>query len=141
MHYNSVDHFLTTHQAQIIDMMASAQAATGGYYATLSETGRRADARAAAQRMMDAVRQVQLDGQVVQATARQRDSAGVPLDDLTRLVDHMETRFIAFVQAELRAQPELAAEILRRLRNANARFRSNVMAVKLDKTIRQLQGR
>ncbi|HET7079648.1 MAG TPA: hypothetical protein VFM49_19620, partial [Chloroflexia bacterium] len=109
--------------------------------AALSEAARRADARAAAQRMMAAVRQVQLDGQTVQATARQRDSAGIALDDLTRLVDQMETRFIAFVQAELRAQPELAAEILRRLRNANARFRSNVMAVKLDKTIRQLQER
>ncbi|HEX6608179.1 MAG TPA: hypothetical protein VF276_14845 [Chloroflexia bacterium] len=141
MHYNSVDHFLTAHESQIIDMMASAQQATGGHYAGLSEAARRADAQAAAQRMMAAVRQVQLDGQTVQATARQRDSAGIPLDDLTRLVDQMETRFIAFVQAELGAQPELAAEILRRLRNANARFRSNVMAVKLDKTIRQLQRR
>jgi hypothetical protein len=141
MHYNSVDHFLSAHESQIIEMMASAQQATGGHYAALSEAALRADARAAAQRMMAAVRQVQLDGQTVQATARQRDSAGIALDDLTRLVDQMETRFIAFVQAELRAQPELAAEILRRLRNANARFRSNVMAVKLDKTIRQLQER
>jgi hypothetical protein len=47
----------------------------------------------------------------------------------------METRFMAYVQAELSAQPDLAAEILRRLRNVNARFRSNVTAVKLDKTI------
>ena len=139
MRYNSVDHFLTTHEPQIIDLMESAQQATGGHYASLPAVERRADAQAAARRMMDAVRQVQLDRRTVQETARQRDRAGIALDDLTRLVDHMETRFIAYVQAELSAQPELAAEILRRLRNANARFRSNIMAVKLDKTIQQLQ--
>jgi hypothetical protein len=141
MRYNSVDHFLTAHESQIIGLMERAQQATGGHYAALSEAERRADAQAATRRMMDAVRQVQLDRRTVQDTARQRDSAGIALDDLTRLVDQMETRFIAYVQAELRAQPELAAEILRRLRNANARFRSNVMAVKLDKTIQQLQRR
>jgi hypothetical protein len=141
MHYNSIDHFLTAHEAQIIRLMESAQQATGGHYAALPEAARRADARAATQRMMDAVRQVQLDRQVIQETARQRDSAGIALDDLTRLVDQMEARFLAYMQAELSAQPELAAEILRRLRNVNARFRSNVMAVKLDKMIRQLQRR
>jgi hypothetical protein len=121
--------------------MERAQEATGGHYAALSEAARRATAQAATRRMMDAVRQVQLDRQIVQETARQRDSAGIALDDLTRLVDQMEARFLAYVQAELSAQPELAAEILRRLRNVNARFRSNVMAVKLDKTIQQLQRR
>jgi hypothetical protein len=141
MHYNSIDHFLSTHEPQIIGLMERAQEATGGHYATLSAADRRADAQAATQRMMDAVRQVQLDRQVVQETARQRDNAGIALDDLTRLVDQMEARFLAYVQAELSAQPDLAAEILRRLRNVNARFRSNVMAVKLDKTIQQLQRR
>ncbi len=141
MHYNSAEHFLRTQTDAITARLAEGQAAAGGHYARLTPAARQATAAADAHQFIAALLAANLAPDVVQAGARAAGDAGVPIDDLLRMTDETQPRLLAFITAELADQPELGADLVRRIRDVNARFRSNVTAVKLEQAIARLRPR
>ena len=85
------------------------------------------------------LRTTHVDRDVIQDTARQTDTQGIALDDLTRMSLEMERRFIPYIQAQLAGQPEFAADLIRRYRHITTSYRSNITAVKLDRALGRLK--
>ena len=139
MPYNSIDHFLTAHQAAIAALMEDAQRATGGHYAAMSPEQLRRTAQSDVRQIIEVLRTTHVDRDAIQDTARQTDTQGIALDDLTRMSLEMERRFIPYIQAQLAGQPEFAADLIRRYRHITASYRSNITAVKLDRTLGRLK--
>jgi len=139
MHYNSIDHFLTANLADIAALMEDAQRATGGHYAAMSPEQLRQTAESDVRQIIEVLRTTHVDRDVIQDTARQTDMQGIALDDLTRMSLEMERRFIPYIQAQLAGQPEFAADLIRRYRHITTSYRSNITAVKLDRTLGRFQ--
>jgi hypothetical protein len=139
MPYNSIDHFLTANLAAITALMEAAQRATGGHYAAMSPDQLRQTAQSDVRQIIEVLRTTHVDRDTIQDTARQTDTQGIALDDLTRMSLEMERRFIPYIQAQLAGQPEFAADLIRRYRHITASYRSNITAVKLDRTLGRLK--
>jgi hypothetical protein len=139
MHYNSIDHFLTVHEPDIAALIEDAERATGGHYAGMTPDQLRGTAQSDARELIAGLRAAHVAREVVQETARQTETQGIALDDLTRMSLEIERRFIAYVQAELAEQPEFAADLVRRCRHITAGYRSNITAVKLDRALGRLK--
>ena len=141
MHYNSPEHFLQVHIEDISRIMADAQAASSLHYAALDAAGRATQARAATARLIAAWNQAHLTADTAQTIARTSEQAGIALDDLQRLIDVLEPRLLTFIEAQLAAQPSVGIELVRRLRHVNTRFRTNITAVQLDKTLARMEAK
>jgi hypothetical protein len=139
MHYNSIDHFLTVHEPDIAALIEDAECATGGHYAAMAPEQLHQTAQSDAHQLIEGLRAAHVDRTTIQDNARQTDTQGIALDDLTRMSLEIERRFIAYVQAELAEQPEFAADLARRCRHITAGYRSNVTAVKLDRALGRLK--
>jgi hypothetical protein len=139
MQYNSIDHFLTANLADIAALMEDAQRATGGHYAAMSPEQLRETAQSDVRQIIEVLRTTHVDRDVIQDTARQTDMQGIARDDLTRMSLVMERLFIPYIQAQLAGQPEFAADLIRRYRHITTSYRSNITAVKLDRTLGRLK--
>ncbi len=139
MRYHSIDQFLTTHQTVLTGLMEAAQREAGGHYAAMTPIQLQQTAAGDAEQLITALRNSPLARESFQENARAVDSNGVALDDLQRLADAVEARFIPYFTTQLDGEPDLREELLRRLRHINGRFRSGIRAVQIDKTIRRLQ--
>ena len=85
------------------------------------------------------IRQATLD----RGHRRRRPSNTAPpndLNDLTRMSNALDRGLVAYVEAELGSQPDLCADLVRRIRHVTASYRSNVTSVKLDSTLNRLSG-
>lgn len=139
MHYNSIDHFLTVHEPDIAALIEDAERVTGGHYAAMAPDQLHRTAQSDARELIAGLRAAHVDRTAIQDTARQTDTQGIALDDLTRMSIEIERRFIPYIQAELAEQPEFAADLVRRCRHITAGYRSNVTAVKLDRALGRLK--
>ena len=139
MYYNSLDQFLTPRTADLTAIMEGVQTQIGGHYATMIAEQRHTNAINDTQYVITVWRSASIDREQPHAIAAQADQAGVDVDDLKRLVDTVHPLFVAFVQRELAAQPELAAEIIRRMHHSSSNYRSRVTEVKLDKALRRIR--
>jgi hypothetical protein len=139
MLYNSLDHFLTVHEPDITKLMENAQRAAGGRYTGMTAIQIAESAHAATQRFVKTLRSGQLDSETAQQIAQQMNTAEIAPDDLIQMVNEMEVCFIAYVEAQLRGQPEMGLDLLRRLRHINSRLRTRITAAKLDQAIGRLQ--
>jgi hypothetical protein len=137
--YNSLEHFLREHEPGFVAVMEAAQRATGGHYAAMTPAQLHANAAADVQHLLQSIRQATLDRGAIQKAAEQTGAAGINLDDLTRMSNALDRGLVAYVEAELGSQPELCADLLRRIRHVTASYRSNVTSVKLDSTLKRLQ--
>ena len=87
-------------------LMEDAQRATGGHYASMAPEQLRETAQSDARELIAGLAEPpHVDRTAIQDTARQTDTQGIALDDLTRMSVEIERRFIAYVQAELAEQP------------------------------------
>jgi hypothetical protein len=139
MHYNSIDHFLTVHEPDIAALIEDAERATGGHYAAMPPDQLHRTAQSDAHQMIEGLRATHVNRTTIQDTARQTDTQGIALDDLTRMSLEIERRFVPYVETELAEQREFAADLVRRCRHITAGYRSNVTAVKLDRTLGRLK--
>lgn len=139
MPYNSLDHFLDEHEPHIMRLMEDAQRAVGGRYAAMTGAQLAEAAHSGTQRFMKTLRAGQLDSETAQQIARQMDSSAIAPDDIIAMVNEMEIRFIGYVESVLEGQPELALNLLRRLRHLNSRLRTRLTAAKIDQAIQRFQ--
>ena len=138
MRYNSLDHFLKEHEAEIAAIIMDVQRRVGGHYARLAPEELQQNAAQDAQYVMQIWRKGLADREA-REIATHADRAGIDLNDLIRLVDEMAVSFAAFFEEELREQPELREDLLRRMRHTSASYRTSIIAVRLDKKLSQFQ--
>ncbi|MDQ2809240.1 MAG: hypothetical protein M3Z04_20390 [Chloroflexota bacterium] len=142
MRYNSLDHFLTAQHAAIVTAMVAAQQAAGGHYAALTPAALQQNAANDVAEVLHNIRQLLLDSTIIQgfqAGAQENVADGVDLSDLIRMDQAFERGFCALVEQELRDQPDLAAELIRRIHYLTGRFRNSVTGVKVDQTLNRLR--
>jgi hypothetical protein len=139
MLYNSPEHFLTAQTAAIVEVVAGAQRAAGGHYAAYTPAQLQQTASQDAHEILETMRTEIMDSVAMQAGIRETYDRGIDLDDLSRMAELLERGLLALVDRELQDQPDLAAELKRRIRHFNTRFRSNVTSVKLDITLGRLK--
>jgi hypothetical protein len=139
MHYNSIDHFLTVHEPDIATLIEDAERVTGGHYSAMAPEQLHQTAQSDAHELIAGLRAAHVDRTTIQETARETETQGIALDDLTRMSLEIERRFIPYVQAELAEQPEFAADLVRRCRHITAGYRSNITTVKLDRALGRLK--
>jgi hypothetical protein len=60
------------------------------------------------------------------------------VEDLIRLNQAVSQRMVPYIQNHLKDEPDLCAELLRRMDNLNARFNAGMRSVQIDDTIRRL---
>jgi hypothetical protein len=135
MRYNSIDQFLTLRGDDIKDLMKDAMKAAGGVYATFSAQATDDQAVYGAERVLTALRQGNLDRSLVRASAQEWNSGTIPLADMRRSSQELEPLLRAWANRHLHEQPDLEAELLRRINNMGAGFRSTVTSVQLDDQI------
>jgi len=138
MYYNSIEEFLTVHEADLIALMERVQAQVGGHYAAMTVDELHASAVSDMQYAISVWRTPQVIRSEARAIAEQTDQAGVDLDDLTRLVDGLQAALLDFVAGCLAEQSDLAGKLLRQIRHSSNNYRSGVTEVKLDKTLRRI---
>ena len=88
---------------------------------------------------VQAVSEGRMDRQEVQATGARPTDTGLVADDLLRLTYVFEPAFVALVERELAANPELRVIVLRRTRNLNAMFRASLTSAQIDRVLQQFQ--
>jgi hypothetical protein len=139
MHYQSLDDFLNKHETAIAGIMERVQREVGGHYTRMTPTQLRTNARDDARYVIGVWRSGQADRSNPPETARQAQEAGINLDDLIRLVDLLLPAYVAYFEKELAAQPDLAADLIRRLRHTSASYRTNIVQAKLDQTLNRIK--
>jgi hypothetical protein len=139
MLYNSPEHFLRAQRANIVEAVAAAQRRAGGHYAAFTPAQLQQNATQDAQAIMETMRTEAMDTAEMQAGLRATHARGIDLNDLNRMAELLEQGLVALVDRELHDQPDLAAELTRRIRHFNTRFRSNLTSVKLDITLGRLK--
>lgn len=131
--------FLENEGAAISDLVAQAYAEAGGHYSALAPAERRRQAATDASEFTADLLRGRIDRQAVRAMVAATGGGASVADDINRMAIALERLFAAFVTARLVAEPELAADLVRRSRNVNASFRSAVMAARLDALLQSFQ--
>ena len=139
MYYNSIDHFLTAHEAAVVAIMAAVHQAVGGHYAAMTPEQRAATARNDTAELFAALRTDTFDPAGSRANAQQTARAGIELDDLARLPTMLEPRLHAYFAEQLRDQATLATDLDRRLAHVVTRYRSTITAVKIDTALERMR--
>jgi hypothetical protein len=135
MHYNSLDQFLNERGEDLESMMRESMRTAVGVYADFSPEELTRQARYSAQQIITSLRQGNIDRPAARDDAEKWNAAGIPMADLRRSSLEMDTRLRAWTNRHLHEQPDLEAELLRRINNIFNGFRSTVTAVDLDDQI------
>jgi hypothetical protein len=133
-----VARFLETEGSAIRDLVAQAYAEAGGHYSALPPAERRRQAATDAGEFAADLIRGSIDRQAVRDMVVAIGGGASVADDINRMAIALERLFAAFVGERLAAEPELAADLVRRSRNVNASFRSAVMAARLDALLRDM---
>jgi hypothetical protein len=138
MPYHSIEQFLTTHKGAIAGLMEAAQREAGGHYAAMTSVQLKQNAVNDAGYLIESLKKPAELRETYQEIARGVSDRGIAVDDLIRLNQGVSRRMVAYIQTHLKEEPDLCAELLRRMDNINARFNAGMRSVQIDDTIRRL---
>jgi hypothetical protein len=137
MHYNSIDDFLRTHEETLIGLMEVASHQVGGHYAGLSAHALHELAARDMTWTIQRVRQDYIDRQALRRDCQAQAASGVPLAELRRRAQSLETAFINYVNSHLADQGDLRRELVRRIAYVGDTYRNHIMTVELEAKLQQ----
>lgn len=137
MHYNSIDDFLRTHEGALIGLMEVASHQVGGYYAGLSAQALHEMAVRDIVWTISRVRQGHIDRAALRRDCQERATAGMPLGELRRRAQLLETAFTEYVNIHLADQADLRRELVRRIAYVGDTYRNQLMTVELEAKLQQ----
>src|SRR5690349_16739909 len=112
MHYNSIDDFLRTHEGALVGLMEVACHQVGGHYAALTAHALHEQAVREMTWTINRIRQDHVDRLALRQAMQERAAAGVPLAELRRRAQLLETAFVNYVNTHLADQADLRRELL-----------------------------
>jgi hypothetical protein len=117
--------FFTEHQMGLVGVTEQAYAEVGGHYARLTPTERHRQAEIDSGELTEVLIRNTITLEEVEQTLHAIPSFAV-LNDVIRMAEVQERLLAVFVKTHLPDQPELAHEIVARMRNLTVRFRRNL---------------
>jgi len=100
MRYNTLDHFLREHEADIIAIVEAVQRRVGGHYVRLSPEELHENSVSDARYIVRTWR-LGLADRAAEGIAGHADKAGIDLNDLIRFIDDLTASFTPFLEAQL----------------------------------------
>lgn len=138
MHYNSIDHFLTTQAERIPQLVLDAWQKTGGSYARLDPVARAALAQQTAGSILANLRQGELDRTNTTAQLKQLDAQGLQPAEVRQASTIISQHLQAWAATELDDQPDLREDLRRRIAHLGVRVRATITGIELDNTLQRL---
>jgi hypothetical protein len=117
--------FFSEHQLGLVGVTEQAYVAVGGHYALLTPAERHRQAEIDSRELTEVLIRNSITLEEVEQTLHTIPSFAV-LNDVIRMAEVQERLLAAFVKTRLPDQPELAHEIIARMRNLSVRFRRNL---------------
>jgi hypothetical protein len=136
---DQLERFLRESQPAVAELLEQAYEEAGGHYAAMASEERRRQANIDVGEYVEALIRGGVDREVVQSASHAVTANGIDINDILRMSNALERLVTLFFQAQLPQQPDVAQELIRRARNVAASFRANLVAARMDDSLRRLR--